>query len=166
MVSRRYRCPLLENEFFSRKIWWSVEHRRTIEREKSEIACHRPTDPRSSFTPSFFTATYLFFSPMSHSFLPSSPAILWLQHPQNNGIKNPADIPFLSWSLLLNIPSHNQFALSPSPIPPLPNQFTSVSECVNTCKNLKRKKILERISRRKGGKNEESVEQNAIVRID
>lgn len=35
-------------------------------------------------------------------------------------------------------PLHNQPVLPP--VPPLPNRFTSVSECVNTCKGFKKKK--------------------------
>lgn len=64
-------------------------------------------------------------------------------------------------------PPHTTNSSLLPPVPPLPNRFTSVSECVNTCKDLKRKKRnLANFEEEWWKKNEESVEQNAIVRID
>lgn len=154
-VSRRLRLSI-ENEFFANDR--PVKHRGTIERKKQN--CHRSMD-ENVVDLIFFTATYPFLSVLQcpNPLLLPDYYILICD-------TNPADtsrFPTLTTPPPPNIPSHNQPVLPPVP----PNRFTSVSECVNTCKDLKRRKEIQRISRRNGGKkNEESVEQNAIVRID
>jgi len=97
--------------------------------------------------------------PTSHS---PPPHAIPLVSVSLRAVTNPADISrfHLDHSTVTERPPHTTNLPSSPPVPSSPNRFTSVSECVNTCKDLKKRgkrslaNFMEDIGGEKGKKKE------------
>lgn len=107
-------------------------------REIGEVVVDRRARRFLFFSPRRYPFSHQYCAPPSPSPHPANPRLITAS---SRAVQTPRIyILFPPWPLhhRTPLPLHIQPALPP--VPPLPNHFTSVSECVNTCKDLKEKK--------------------------